>query len=159
MLDAAAASFGIAAASAAAALCSHVCGAALTHSAVPRPRRVLAMIYRPVAEVITGISLLRVSSPPDVGRFVTVAAAHATLYVLRHVVVQSRLATFDRSLEEAAMDLGCPPAHLPHRRCADRTRDRRRLPAGVLASLDDLVIASFTTSRAPTRCRCGSIRR
>jgi putrescine transport system permease protein len=25
------------------------------------------------------------------------------------VVVQSRLVTFDRSLEEAAMDLGCPP--------------------------------------------------
>jgi putrescine transport system permease protein len=25
------------------------------------------------------------------------------------VVVQSRLVTFDRSLEEAAQDLGCPP--------------------------------------------------
>jgi putrescine transport system permease protein len=68
------------------------------------------------------------------------------------VVVQSRLLTFDRSLEEAAMDLGCPPW---------RTFLTVTLPliapalaAGwVLAfalSLDDLVIASFTTGPGAT---------
>src|SRR3546814_1931128 len=43
--------------------------------------------------------------------FVTVTIAHITFsmcYVA--VVVQSRLVSFDRSIEEAAMDLGCPPA-------------------------------------------------
>jgi len=68
------------------------------------------------------------------------------------VVVQSRLIGFDRSLEEAAMDLGCPPW---------RTFLTVTLPliapalaAGwVLAftlSLDDLVIASFTTGPGAT---------
>src|SRR3546814_10440452 len=43
--------------------------------------------------------------------FVTVTIAHITFsmcYVA--VVVQSRLVSFDRSIEEAAMDLGCPPS-------------------------------------------------
>jgi putrescine transport system permease protein len=68
------------------------------------------------------------------------------------VVVQSRLASFDRSLEEAAMDLGCPPA---------RTFLTVTLPlivpaviAGFLLafslSLDDLVIANFTTGPGAT---------
>src|SRR5581483_2213552 len=68
------------------------------------------------------------------------------------VVVQSRLLSFDRSLEEAAMDLGCPPF---------RTFMTITLPlifpaiaAGwMLAftlSLDDLVIASFTTGPGAT---------
>jgi putrescine transport system permease protein len=68
------------------------------------------------------------------------------------LVVQARLATFDRSLEEAAMDLGCPPL---------RTFLTITLPliwpavaAGwMLAftlSLDDLVIASFTTGPGAT---------
>jgi len=67
-------------------------------------------------------------------------------------VVQSRLVTFDMSLEEAAMDLGCPPL---------RTFLTVTLPliapavaAGwMLAftlSLDDLVIASFTTGPGAT---------
>jgi putrescine transport system permease protein len=68
------------------------------------------------------------------------------------VVVQARLLGFDRSLEEAAMDLGCPPARaflsvtLPLIAPA--------IAAGfVLAfvlSLDDLVIASFTTGPGAT---------
>ena len=42
--------------------------------------------------------------------FWTVILAHTTLTMsFVTVVVQSRLLTFDRSLEEAAMDLGCPP--------------------------------------------------
>jgi putrescine transport system permease protein len=68
------------------------------------------------------------------------------------VVVQSRLLTFDRSLEEAAMDLGAPPVKtffwitLPI-----------ILPAVVSGwmlaftlSLDDLVIASFTSGPGAT---------
>jgi putrescine transport system permease protein len=68
------------------------------------------------------------------------------------VIVQSRLIGFDRSLEEAAMDLGCPPL---------KTFLIVTLPliwpavaAGwMLAfslSLDDLVIASFTTGPGAT---------
>jgi putrescine transport system permease protein len=68
------------------------------------------------------------------------------------VIVQSRLIGFDRSLEEAAMDLGCSPF---------RTFKTITLPliapaiaAGwMLAfslSLDDLVIASFTTGPGAT---------
>src|SRR5690606_3046980 len=68
------------------------------------------------------------------------------------VVVQSRLSGFDRSLEEAAMDLGAPPL---------RTFLTVTLPlifpavaAGwMLAftlSLDDLVVASFTTGPGAT---------
>ena len=68
------------------------------------------------------------------------------------VVVQSRLVTFDRSLEEAALDLGAPPL---------KTFFLVTLPmifpavaAGwMLAftlSLDDLVIASFTTGPGAT---------
>jgi putrescine transport system permease protein len=66
--------------------------------------------------------------------------------------VQSRLLSFDLSLEEAAMDLGCPPL---------KTFLTVTLPlifpavaAGWLLaftlSLDDLVIASFTTGPGAT---------
>ena len=42
--------------------------------------------------------------------FWTVTLAHTTLTMcFVTVVVQARLVTFDRSLEEAAMDLGAPP--------------------------------------------------
>ena len=68
------------------------------------------------------------------------------------VVVQSRLVTFDRSLEEAALDLGSPPF---------KTFFVITLPIilpAVLSgwllaftlSLDDLVIASFTTGPGAT---------
>jgi putrescine transport system permease protein len=44
--------------------------------------------------------------------FVTVTLAHITFTMcFVAVVVQSRLVTFDRSLEEAAMDLGATPEH------------------------------------------------
>jgi putrescine transport system permease protein len=78
----------------------------------------------------------------------TIVIAHATFctaYVC--VVVQSRLSDFDRSLEEAAMDLGASPL---------RTFFDITLPIiapalvsgwllGFTLSLDDLVIASFVS--------------
>ncbi|MFN3364741.1 MAG: ABC transporter permease, partial [Allorhizobium sp.] len=71
------------------------------------------MIYAPLVmpEVITGLSLLLLFVAVNIDRgFWTVTIAHTTFtmcYVA--IVVQSRLLTFDRSLEEAAQDLGCPP--------------------------------------------------
>jgi putrescine transport system permease protein len=114
------------------------------------------MVYAPLVmpEVITGLSLLLLFVAVGIDRgFWTIAIAHTTLTTcFVTVVVQSRLLTFDRSLEEAAMDLGCPPW---------RTFLTVTLPlivpalaAGwVLAfalSLDDLVIASFTTGPGAT---------
>src|SRR5271155_328881 len=115
-----------------------------------------AMIYAPLVmpEVITGLSLLLLFVAIDLDRgFFTVTIAHTTLTMcFVSVIVQSRLAGFDRSLEEAAMDLGCPPG---------RTFLAITLPLimpGVIAgfllafslSLDDLVIASFTTGPGAT---------
>ena len=109
------------------------------------------MLYAPLVmpEVIAGLSLLLLFVAIDAGRgFWTVTIAHTTLTMcFVTVVVQSRLNGLDRSLEEAAMDLGCGPVQafmavtlplmLPS------------IAAGwMLAftlSLDDLVIASFTT--------------
>jgi len=107
-----------------------------------------------VPEVILGLSLLLLFVALNVDRgFWTVVIAHTTLTTcFVTVIVQSRLIGFDRSLEEAAMDLGCPPF---------RTFMTITLPliapaiaAGwMLAfslSLDDLVIASFTTGPGAT---------
>lgn len=114
------------------------------------------MVYAPLVmpEVILGLSLLLLFVAIDQARgFWTIMIAHTTFamcYVA--VVVQSRLAGFDRSLEEAALDLGCPPV---------QTFFAITLPIilpGVVAgwmlaftlSLDDLVIASFTTGPEAT---------
>jgi putrescine transport system permease protein len=109
------------------------------------------MLYAPLVmpEVITGLSLLLLFVAINAERgFWTVVVAHTTLTMcFVAVVVQSRLGSLDRSLEEAAMDLGCDPV---------RAFLLVTLPliipsiaAGwMLAftlSLDDLVIASFTT--------------
>jgi putrescine transport system permease protein len=114
------------------------------------------MIYAPLVmpDVITGLSLLLLFVSIDIDRgFWTVVIAHVTLTMcFVAVVVQSRLITFDRSLEEAALDLGCPPF---------KTFFVITLPLilpGVVAgwmlaftlSLDDLVIASFTTGPGAT---------
>ena len=115
-----------------------------------------AMIYAPLVmpEVITGLSLLLLFVAIAVDRgFWTVAIAHTTMAMcFVTVIVQSRLVDFDMSLEEAAMDLGAPPL---------RTFLSVTLPlilpaiaaAWMLAfalSLDDLVIASFTTGPGAT---------
>jgi putrescine transport system permease protein len=115
-----------------------------------------AMIFSPLVmpEVITGLSLLLFFVAAGVDRgFWTITAAHTTLTMsFVTIIVQSRLAGMDRSLEEAAMDLGCPPF---------RTMLTVTLPlaapgiaAGFLLafalSLDDLVIATFTTGPGAT---------
>jgi putrescine transport system permease protein len=152
MIDAALASVGVAAASAAlATVLGTMAAVALTRLRFHGRAPFAAMIYAPLVmpEVITGLSLLLLFVAVDLERgFLTVIIAHTTLTMcFVTVVVQSRLATFDRSLEEAAMDLGCPPG---------RTFFAITLPliapavvAGFLLafslSLDDLVVASFTT--------------
>jgi len=109
------------------------------------------MLYAPLVmpEVITGLSLLLLFVALNVERgFWTVTAAHTTLTLcFVAVVVQSRLGSVDRSLEEAAMDLGCSPA-----RAFVTVTLPLILPAiaagwmlAFTLSLDDLVIASFTT--------------
>ena len=67
-------------------------------------------------EVVMGISMLllfvgaeRLLGGPERG-FITIVIAHITFSIsFVAVVVQARLADFDRSLEEAAMDLGATP--------------------------------------------------
>ena len=67
-------------------------------------------------EVITGLSLLllmvfvqRLIGWPDRG-FITIVVGHTLLgMAYATVVIQSRLSEVDRSIEEAAMDLGCGP--------------------------------------------------
>ena len=114
------------------------------------------MIYAPLVmpEVITGLSLLLLFISIGLDRGVlTIVLAHTTFsmcYV--SVVVSSRLMTFDRSLEEAALDLGCSPAQ------AFRLVTLPIIAPAVISgwllaftlSLDDLVIASFTSGPSST---------
>jgi len=114
------------------------------------------MVYAPMVmpEVITGLSLLLLFVALGLDRgFWTVTLAHITFTMcFVTVVVQSRLVTFDRSLEEAALDLGATPA-----RAFFSVTLPLILPAveaGFLLaftlSLDDLVIASFTSGPGAT---------
>ncbi len=125
---------------------------ALTRAGAFRGRTLFSgMLYAPLVmpEVITGLTLLLLFVAINAERgFWTVTIAHATLTMcFVTVVVQSRLGALDRSLEEAAMDLGCTPV----RAFAAVTLPliMPAIAAGwMLAftlSLDDLVIASFTT--------------
>src|SRR5262249_53536490 len=105
-------------------------------------------------EVITGLALLLLFVAIEIERgFWTVTIAHTTLTMgFVTVVVQARLLGFDRSLEEAAMDLGCPPLR------TFMTVTLPLIPPGIAAgwvlafmlSLDDLVIANFTTGPGAT---------
>jgi putrescine transport system permease protein len=109
------------------------------------------MLYAPLVmpEVITGLSLLLLFVAINAERgFCTVVIAHTTLTMcFVSVVVQSRLGALDKTLEEAAMDLGCDPVG------AFLAVTLPLILPSVIAgwmlaftlSLDDIVIASFTT--------------
>ena len=106
-------------------------------------------------EVITGLSLLLVFVSteqligwPESRGTLTIIIAHITFSMaFVAVIVQSRLSTADRSLEEAAMDLG----GRPFRVAIDVTLPLiapAMISGWLLAftlSLDDLVIASFVS--------------
>jgi len=111
-------------------------------------------------EVITGLSLLLLFVALEQGigwpqgrGILTIVIAHTTLgtaYVA--VIVQARLAAFDRSLEEAALDLGARPMKVFF--VITLPLIAPALLAGWLLaftlSLDDLVIASFTSGPSAT---------
>ena len=114
------------------------------------------MMYAPLVmpDVILGLSLLLLFIAIGLDRgMVTIILAHTTFcmaYVA--VVVSSRLATFDQSLEEAALDLGCSPWD------AFRSVTLPIIAPAVVSgwllgftlSLDDLVIASFASGPSST---------
>ncbi len=114
------------------------------------------MIYAPLVmpDVITGLSLLLLFIGIGLDRgILTIVLAHTTFSMcFVSVVVSSRLVTFDKSLEEAALDLGCSPAQ------AFRLVTLPIIAPAVISgwllaftlSLDDLVIASFTSGPSAT---------
>lgn len=120
------------------------------------------MITAPLVmpEVITGLSLLLVfvaleglTGWPDGRGMTTITIAHTTFtmsYVA--VVIQSRLAGMDGSLEEAAMDLGARPAKVFF--VITLPLIAPALVAGWLLaftlSLDDVVVASFVSGPGST---------
>lgn len=115
-------------------------------------------------EVVTGLSLLLLFVAVQAGLeaafgwqadrgAVTVLLAHATLgLAYAAVLVQARLATLDRSLEEAAADLGAGPFTVF--RTVTLPLIAPALAAGWLLaftlSLDDVVLASFVSGPAGT---------
>ena len=111
-------------------------------------------------DVIIGLSMLllfvalqQTIGWPDGRGFSTITIAHITFslaYVA--VVVRSRLARMDASLEEAAMDLGARPLTV-YRRITLPLIAPALLSGWLLAftlSLDDLVIASFVSGPGST---------
>jgi putrescine transport system permease protein len=105
-------------------------------------------------EIILGLSLLLLFVALGVDRgFWTVTLSHAVLTTcFVAVVVQARLAGFDRNLEEAAIDLGASPTVAFLRVTLPNIAPS--IVAGFLLaftlSLDDLVIASFTSGPGAT---------
>ena len=114
------------------------------------------LVYVPLVmpEIVLGLCLLLMFVQLDVDRgFVTLVLGHASFSAaFVAVVVHSRLVTVDRSIEEAAMDLGATPATTFFRITVPMIAPA--LVAGwMLAftlSLDDLVIASFVTGPGAT---------
>jgi putrescine transport system permease protein len=137
-------------------------GLALARRRFPGRTLFTAMLATPLVmpEVILGLSLLLLivsvqglTGWPAERGIGTIAIAHVTLamaYVA--VVVRSRLAGLDPAIEEAAMDLGARPAAVFFRVTLPM------IAPGVVAgwllaftlSLDDLVLASFTSGPGAT---------
>jgi putrescine transport system permease protein len=164
VLDAAFLSLRIAATSATfATILGTIAGLVLARFGRFRGRTLLSgMVMSPLVmpEVITGLSLLLffvslqqiIGWPPQRG-FSTITIAHTTFSMaFIAVIIQSRLAAMDESLEEAAMDLGGTPLRVVF----DITLPLI-IPAMVAGwllaftlSLDDLVIASFVSGPGST---------
>lgn len=158
LLDAASVTFRVALVSATAAtVLGTMAGLTLARFTRFRGRTLFTgLIYAPLVmpEVIIGLSLLLLFVALDWERgYWTITIAHTTFTTaFVAVIVQSRLIGFDRSLEEAAMDLGATPLRsffaitLPLIAPA--------LAAGWLLaftlSLDDFVIASFASGPGST---------
>ena len=161
MIDAALLSLRIALVNACAAtVLGTLAGIALArHPRFPGRALFVALVIAPLVmpEVIMGISMLlmfvgleRYVGWPERG-FTTIAVAHITFslaYVA--VVVQARLANFDRSLEEAAMDLGARPFTVF--RSITLPLIAPALVSGWLLaftlSLDDLILTQFVAGAA-----------
>jgi len=114
------------------------------------------MVYAPLVmpELIIGLALLLLFVAVGADRgFWTVTVAHTSLTMcFVTIIVRSRLLHLDPSLEEAALDLGCPPM-----KTFLSVTVPLILPAlasgwmlAFTLSLDDLVIASFTTGPGAT---------
>lgn len=164
LLSAAGLSFQVAAVSATLSVLLGTCaGLALTRFGRFRGRTLFGgMITAPLVmpEVITGLSLLLLFVAmeqwlgwPDGRGVTTITIAHTTFtmsYVA--VVIQSRLAGMDGSLEEAAMDLGARPAKVFF--VITLPLIAPALVAGWLLaftlSLDDVVVASFVSGPGST---------
>jgi putrescine transport system permease protein len=114
------------------------------------------MIYAPLVmpEVILGLSLLLLFVALGLPRgFWTVTVSHTTVTLCyATVVIQARLASFDRRLEEAAQDLGCTPlgAFLAVTLPGIAPAVAAAWMLAFTLSLDDLVIASFTSGPGAT---------
>jgi putrescine transport system permease protein len=140
-----------------------LCGLALARFSTFRGRTLFSgLVTAPLImpEVITGISALLffifmaelVGWPAKRG-FTTITIAHITFsmtYV--GVIVQSRLSSMDKSIEEAAMDLGSRPWQVL-RDITLPVISPAIVSGWLLAftiSLDDVVITSFTTGPGAT---------
>jgi putrescine transport system permease protein len=158
LLQAASISFRVALASAALSTLLGTCSAFALQRFGRFPARTLfsGMLYAPLVmpEVIIGLALLLLFVGFGIDRgFWTIVIGHTTLGLcFVAVVVQARLSGFDRSLEEAAQDLGASPAHTF--RSITLPLIAPAMAAGFLLaftiSLDDFVIASFTSGPGST---------
>lgn len=130
---------------------------AMTRLGPFRGRKLLGgLIYAPIVmpEIILGLSLLLLFVATGFDRgFWTITVAHATFSMcFVAVIVQARLMTMDRSLEEAAQDLGCSPlmAFVKVTLPLIATSILAGFLLALTLSLDDLVIASFVSGPGST---------
>jgi len=118
----------------------------------PAVRLVQTLVFIPmiIPEVIMGVSLLIlfVVINLDLG-FTTIIISHVTFcFPFVMVAVQARLAGLDPSLEEAAMDLGAPPA-LAFRKVLVPYLMPAIISGALMSftlSLDELIVTYFTAS-------------